>query len=189
MSDFRVFIGGSAGSIAPLISILSRLPANFSPGITLVIHSNEDSKSTMTDVIANNCPLTVVEVSDKGQFKSNTIHVAPSGYHLYVENKKHFSLSVDKKVHFSRPSIDVLFTSAAEVFKKHCIAILLSGANEDGAQGLLNIKKHGGLTIAQSPASAQVNKMPQTAIDKGAAIKVLSPKEISRLLLRFNDEY
>jgi len=189
MSDFSVFIGGSAGSIAPLISILSRLPANFSPSITLVIHSNEDSKSTVTDVIANNCPLTVIEISDKGHFKSNTVHVAPGGYHLYVENKKHFSLSIDKKIHFSRPSIDVLFTSAAEVFKNHCIAILLSGANGDGAEGLLNIKKHGGLTIAQSPASAQVDIMPQTAIDKGAAAKVLSPKEISHLLLRINDEY
>ena len=186
MSDFSVFIGGSAGSIAPLIAILSRLPANFRPGITLVIHSNEDSKSTMTEVIANNCPLAVIEVSDKGQFKSNTIHVAPSGYHLYVETKQHFSLSIDKKIHFSRPSIDVLFTSAAEAFKEHCVAILLSGANEDGAAGLLNIKNHGGFTIVQSPKSALVDIMPQTAIDKGAATKVLSPTEISHLLLQFN---
>jgi len=187
MSNFSVFIGGSAGSIAPLITILSRLPANFSPSITLVIHSNEDSKNAMTEVIANNCPLTVIEVRDKGQLKSNTVHIAPSGYHLYVENKQHFSLSIDKKIHFSRPSIDVLFTSAAEVFKEHCIAILLSGANEDGAAGLLNIKKYGGLTIAQSPASAQVDIMPQTAIDKGGAAKVLLPNEITHLLMQFND--
>lgn len=189
MSDFKVFIGGSAGSIAPLIAILSRLPADFSPTITLVIHSNENSRNTMTEVMANNCALTVIEVSDKELFKPNAIYVAPSGYHLYVENKKHFSLSIDKKIHFSRPSIDALFTSAAEVFKKHCIAILLSGANEDGAQGLLDIKKHGGLTIAQSPKSSQVDIMPQTAIDKGAATKVLSPSEINRLLLHFNEQH
>ncbi len=187
MSDFRVFIGGSAGSIAPISSILSSLPADFNMIITVVIHSSADSKTSMTEALANNCKLTVIEISDKEHPIPNTVYVAPSGYHLYAENNNQFSLSVDKKVHFSRPAIDVTFTSAAEVFGKYCIAILFSGANEDGAEGLLNVKRHGGLTIVQSPASSAVSIMPQSAIDNGAASKVLLPIEISDLLLKYND--
>jgi len=186
MSDFRVFIGGSAGSISPISTILSSLPADFNLIITVVIHSSADSKTSMTETLANNCILTVIEISDKEKPLPNTVYVAPSGYHLYAENNKLFSLSVDQKVHFSRPAIDVTFTSAAEIFGKHCIAILFSGANEDGSEGLLNVKLHGGLTIVQSPESSQVGIMPQSAIDNGAATKVLSPEEITDLLLKYN---
>jgi len=187
MPDFKVFIGGSAGSIAPILTILSSLPPDFNLIITLVIHSGTNSTTPMSEVLATKCALTVSEISDKDKLLPHTVYVAPSDYHVYVENKKHFSLSVDKKVHFSRPAIDLLFTSAAEVFGKHCIAILLSGANQDGAEGLLNIKRHGGLTIVQSPESSQMSIMPQSAIDNSAAIKVLSPLEISQLLLEYND--
>jgi len=187
MPDFKVFIGGSAGSITPILTILSSLPPDFNLIITLVIHSGTSNTTPMSEVLATNCTLTVHEISDKEKFIPHTVYVAPSGYHVYVENKKYFSLSVDKKVHYSRPAIDVLFTSAAEVFGKHCIAILLSGANQDGAEGLLNIKRHGGLTIVQSPESSLISIMPQSAIDNGAAVQVLSPIEISRLLLEYND--
>ncbi len=187
MSDYRVFIGGSAGSIAPIITILSSLPADFNLIITLVIHSGIDNDTSMSEALACHSALTVIEISDKEQSMPNTIYVAPSDYHLYVENKQHFSLSVDKKEHYSRPAINVTFSSAAEVFGEYCIAILLSGANEDGASGLLKVKRHGGLTIVQSPESSQVNIMPQSAINKGAATQVLSPIEISRLLLQYNN--
>jgi two-component system chemotaxis response regulator CheB len=187
MANFRVFIGGSAGSIAPITTILSSLPADFNLIITIVIHSSGINKSSIPDAITSCCPLTAIEISDKEVVKPNTIYVAPGGYHLYVENKNSYSLSVDKKEHYSRPSIDVLFTSAAEAFGKNCIAILLSGANEDGAEGLLNVKRHGGLTIVQSPESSQVSIMPHSAIENGAAIKVLSPSQISRLLLEYSD--
>ncbi len=187
MSDFRVFIGGSAGSITPITTILSSLPDDYNLIITLVIHSSGGTKTSMNEAIASNCALTVIEVSDKEIAKANTIYVAPGGYHLYVENKHSYSLSLDKKEHYSRPAIDLLFTSAAEVFGKYCIAILLSGASEDGTEGLLNIKHHGGLTIVQSPESSQVDIMPQSAIDNGAATKVLTPLEISRLLLEYHN--
>jgi len=187
MSNLRVFIGGSAGSIEPITTILSSLPADFSLIITLVIHSSGGTKTSMNEAITSNCALTVIEVSDKEIVKPNTIYVAPGGYHLYVENKNSYSLSLDKKEHYSRPAIDLLFTSAAEVFGKYCIAILLSGASEDGAEGLLNIKHHGGLTIVQSPESSKVDIMPQSAIDNGAATKILSPIEISRLLIEYNN--
>jgi len=186
MSDFRIFIGGSAGSIEPITTILSSLPADFNVIITLVIHSSSGTKTSMVEAIASNCALTVIEVTDKEIAKANTIYIAPGGYHLYIENKNSYSLSLDKKEHFSRPAIDLLFTSASEVFGKYCIAILLSGASEDGTEGLLNIKHHGGLTIAQSPESSKVDIMPKNAIDNGAATKVLSPIEISRLLLAYN---
>jgi two-component system chemotaxis response regulator CheB len=92
---------------------------------------------------------------------------------------------LDKKEHFSRPEIDLLFTSASEVFGKYCIAILLSGANGDGAEDLLDIKHHGGLTVVQSPESSKVDIMPQNAINNGTATKVLSPIEISHLRLEY----
>jgi len=187
MSDFKVFIGGSAGSIAPITSILSSLPADFNMIITIVIHSSIDSKTLLSETLANNCDVTVIEVSDKEKSIANNIYVAPSGYHLYVENSNNFSLSLDEKINFSRPAIDVLFTSAAEIFGKHCIAILLSGANDDGTEGLLKVKRHGGLTVVQSPESSQVSIMPQSAIDNDAVTKILSPKEISLLLLEYND--
>lgn len=187
MPSFSVFIGGSAGSISPIITILSSLPADFKLIITLVVHSSGCDKTSMPEALASSCALTVIEISDKERVKPNTIYVAPGGYHLYVENENSYSLSVDKKEHYSRPAIDVLFNSAAEVFGRQCIAILLSGANEDGAEGLLNVKRHGGLTIVQSPESSQVSIMPQNAIENGAATKVLSPIEISRLLLNYND--
>ena len=187
MSDFRVFIGGSAGSIAPIKTILSSLPTDFNLIITLIIHSSGDNNTSMIEAIASCCTLTVIEISDKEIVKPNTIYLAPGGYHLYVENINSYSLSVDKKEHYCRPAIDLLFTSAAETFGKHCIAILLSGANEDGTEGLLNVKRHGGLTIVQSPELSQVSIMPQIAIERGAATKVLSPKEISHLLLEYND--
>jgi len=186
MPDFRIFIGGSAGSISPITTILSSLPTDFNLIITVVIHSSGISKTSMSDAIASSCPLTVIEINDKEVVKPNTIYVAPGGYHLYVENRNSYSLSVDKKEHYSRPAIDLLFTSAAEIFGKHCIAILLSGANEDGAEGLLNVKRHGGLTIVQSPESSQVDIMPQSAIKNGAATKILSPTEISFLLLEYS---
>ena len=187
MSDYRVFIGGSAGSIAPVITILSSLPADFNLTITIVIHSGTDSKVSISEILANHSALTVIEIIDKEQFNPNTVYVAPSGYHLYVENKHHFSLSVDRKEYYSRPAINVTFSSAAETFGEYCIAILLSGANEDGAEGLLKVKRHGGITIAQSPKSSQVDIMPQSAIDNRAANKILSPKEIISLLLEYND--
>jgi len=187
MSDFRVYIGGSAGSIAPIITILSSLPADFNLIITLVIHSSSETKISMREAIASSCTLTVIEISDKEIAKPNTIYLAPGGYHVYVENKDSYALSIDKKEHYSRPAIDVLFTSAAETFGKYCIAILLSGANEDGTEGLLNVKRLGGLTIAQSPKSSQVSLMPQSAIARGAVNKILSPMEIGLLLLKYNN--
>jgi len=187
MSDFRVFIGGSAGSISPIATILSSLPIEFNLIITVLIHSSGDKSASMSKAIASLCALPVIEISDKETTKLNTIYVAPGDYHLYVENKNSYSLSKDKKEHYSRPAIDALFTSAAEVFEKDCIAILLSGANEDGAAGLLDVKRHGGLTIVQSPESSQVKIMPQSAINNSAAAKVLSPIEISRLLLDYNN--
>jgi len=187
MSDFRVFIGGSAGSIAPITTILSSLPVDFNLIITLVVHSSGGTKTSMREAIASNCRLTVTEISDKEIAKPNTVYLAPGGYHLYVENKNSYALSIDEKTHYSRPAIDVLFTSAAETYGKYCIAILLSGANEDGTEGLFNVKRHGGLTIVQSPESSQVSIMPQSAITRGVVNKILSPMEISQLLLEFNN--
>jgi len=99
MPNFRVFIGGSAGSISPITTILSSLPADFNLIITLVVHSSGGNKTSMPEALASSCALKVIEISDKDMVKPNTIYVAPGGYHLYVENENSYSLSVDKKEH------------------------------------------------------------------------------------------
>ncbi len=138
--------------------------------IVLVVHCSREQD------------LNVIEVTDKLEIHSGPVFFSPCGYHLMIEDDQRFSLSLDTKVNFSRPSIDVLFSSAAEIFANGCIGIILSGANNDGTEGLGQIKKNGGLTIAQCPDSSHVDVMPQNAIDKGVVDKICTPFEIATLL-------
>ncbi|KGJ93948.1 chemotaxis protein CheB [Colwellia psychrerythraea] len=178
-----VFIGGSAGSLAPITQILSNLPDNFYLPITMVIHRSTQSDASLIDHFSDLSKLKVIEVVDKQIITARTIFISPCEYHLQVENDHAFSLCLDGKIHFCRPAIDILFTTAAEVFGKKCIAILCSGSNVDGVSGLLKIKQLGGTTIVQSPQTAKVTVMPKSAIMRGAADMILSPEEILTYLL------
>jgi two-component system chemotaxis response regulator CheB len=130
------------------------------------------------------CQLTVKEADEKELIKPGCVYIAPANYHLLVERDKTLSLSVEAKVCYSRPSIDVLFETAAEVYLSGLIGIILTGANNDGTAGLKKIKEKGGLTIAQNPATAESALMPRSAIQGNAVDKILSLAEIASFLVQ-----
>jgi two-component system chemotaxis response regulator CheB len=159
-----VVIGGSAGSLEVALRIVAQLPSQTNAAIVLVLHRKYSPDSILAHIVAARTSLPVKEVEDKESLLPGTIYIAPPDYHLLLEDRQNFSLDSSEKVHYSRPSIDVTFESAAEIFGKEAIGILLSGANADGAAGLLKMKQGGGHTIVQDPASAEVNFMPQQAL-------------------------
>lgn len=168
-----VAIGGSAGSLEVVLKIVAQLPPQMTATVVLIMHRKSATDSILVNILSTRTTLPVKEVEDKETLLPGTIYIAPPDYHLLVEDKENFSLDSSEKVHYSRPSIDVTFESVAEIFGAGAIGILLSGANADGAAGLLTIKKGGGLTIVQEPASAEVGFMPQQAVILGAANVVI----------------
>jgi two-component system chemotaxis response regulator CheB len=179
-----VVIGCSAGGLEVLCKILPELPADFPWSVVVVSHTTADSTGLLAEVLRGCCRLPVADARDKAEVLHSAIHVAPAGYHLLIEKNKRFALTVDAKVCNSRPSIDVLFESAAEAFADRLVGVLLTGANEDGCRGMMAIKAEGGVTIAQCPATAFVDTMPQSAIKAGAVDHVLAPTAILGHLLR-----
>lgn len=165
-------IGGSAGSLEPLLQIIAAIPVHTTAAIVVVVHRKAGSDSILRDLLAAKTSLQVKEVEDKEPLLPAHIYLAPPDYHLLFENKQCFALDASEKVHYSRPSIDVTFESAAAVFGTAVIGVLLSGANADGAEGMAAIKKAGGHTLAQDPATAEVYYMPQQAILLDAAMEV-----------------
>lgn len=159
-----VLIGGSAGSLEVLSSILPKLNAIKTFAIVLILHRKSGEDSTLENLITLKTIIPLEKVEDKVLLKSGFIYVAPSDYHLLFEKNKQLSLDVSEKVNYSRPSIDVSFESAAVAFKSKCIAILLSGANSDGTEGLRSIQKAGGKVILQNPDNAIMPFMPQSAL-------------------------
>jgi len=177
-----VVIGGSAGSLEAIFKIVPQLPASMGAAFVIVLHRKNAVDSLLVDLLSTKTSMAVKEVEDKEKILANTIYIAPPDYHLLVENKQTFSLDGSEKIQYSRPSIDVSFQSAAEVFGANCIGVLLSGANADGADGLQTIAELGGFTIVQNPLSAEVDYMPKKAIEKGAPSAVLDPPFIAPLL-------
>lgn len=177
-----VVIGASSGGIKALGKILPTLPASYSIPIIIVIHLPEDKPSLLTEVFRNKVKLRVKEADEKEQIVGGTIYFAPPGYHLLVEKDKTFSLSNEGTVLFSRPSIDVLFESAADTYGQGLVGILLTGANEDGALGLKKIKEAGGLTLIQNPASAEEKRMPKSGLPYVLLENILSLKKIANFL-------
>lgn len=159
-----IVIGGSSGSIEVLLKLLPSLKAPLSLAIILVLHRKNSVESTMTELFSGRTSIPVKEVEDKDAVEPGTIYIAPADYHLLVEREREFSLDSSEKINFSRPSLDVTFESAAEVYGPSLVGIILSGANADGTNGLRAVKRAGGLTIAQNPATAQVAYMPEQAI-------------------------
>jgi two-component system chemotaxis response regulator CheB len=159
-----VVIGGSAGSLDVLLKLLPALQPIVSFTAIIVLHRKNSGDSTLEDLLAGRTTIPVREVEDKDSLKPGIIYVAPADYHLLIEKNLTFSLDDSEKVNYSRPSLDVTFESAADVYGDSLVGILLSGANSDGTNGLMAIKKAGGITIAQKPETAQSAFMPQQAI-------------------------
>lgn len=183
MSEFDIcVIGGSWGGLQALDVILSSLPASLGFAVAVVQHRSADAPdSGLPAYYAPRSALKVQSVEDKDAIEPGRVYIAPPDYHLLVE-MGYFSLSVDAAVQYSRPSIDVLFESAADTYKDRAIGVLLTGANEDGAAGLARMRDAGALTIVQDPETAARKTMPQAAIDAGGAREVLTLESIAERL-------
>ena len=159
-----IVIGVSSGGMNALKIIFSILPADFCLPIIIVQHVGPHSDSQWIQIFNSKSPLQIKEADEKEKIEKGTIYIAPPNYHLLIEKNKTFSLTIDERVNFARPSIDVLFESAAEAYKKALIGIILTGANHDGAKGLKRIKDYGGLALIQDPETAESGYMPRSAI-------------------------
>jgi len=179
-----VVIGVSAGGIEALKVILTPLPASFPLPIAIVQHRDERSDDFLAEYLNRLSALAVSEAEDKEPLCAGHAYLAPAGHHLLLESDRSFSLSVDPRVNYSCPSIDVLFESAADAFEESLIGIVLTGANADGAQGLKAIKARGGLTIVQDPQTAQAAAMPRAALAATAVDYLVDLSEIAPLLLQ-----
>jgi two-component system chemotaxis response regulator CheB len=177
-----VVIGGSAGGIEVLNVLLGALPADFAPAVMIVTHLPPDPPSYLVDAFAHRCALPVLEPDAGERIMPGRVHIAPPGYHMLVEVDRTVALSTDAAVRFSRPSIDVLFESAAAVYGERLLALLLSGANDDGAQGLKRVRAFGGTAWVQAPGTAASPEMPRAAIERGVADFIYTPETMARRL-------
>jgi two-component system chemotaxis response regulator CheB len=177
-----VVIGASAGALEALSAILPLLPTDYGLPLMIVVHVPPDKKSVLAELFQAKCGIEVREAEDKEPIRGGTAYFAPPDYHLLVETDKSLSLSNDEPVFFSRPSIDVLFESAADAYGPSLIAIVLTGANQDGAKGLRAVAEAGGAAIVQSPDGAYASAMPEAAIAECPGAQVLSLKQIAAYL-------
>ncbi|CAI8785532.1 MULTISPECIES: chemotaxis protein CheB [Pseudomonas] len=178
-----IVIGASAGGVEALFNILGPLREGFVLPIIVVLHLPDERRSQLAEVFARRVALPVLEALDKTPVEPGTLYFAAPGYHLSVEQDRSFSLSQEDRVHHSRPAIDYLFESAADAYGPTLAAVLLTGANQDGARGLSQVKQRGGLTIVQDPDDAQVATMPQAALDTLQPDHILPIHGIGRLLV------
>lgn len=177
-----IAIGGSAGSLQAVLKILEFTKPDFLIPVLLVIHRNPAYPSNLEELLSVRTQFHSREVEEKDMIKPGYIYICPADYHVLIEKDHSFSLDDSEKVNFSRPSIDVVFKSASDVFKEKLLCILLSGANADGAEGLRYAKKNNAIVIIQDPEEAQVPVMPQEAIKRFKADHVLDTNEITGYL-------
>lgn len=177
-----IVIGASAGGLYALSDLLQFLPQDFCLPLIIVQHRSKDSGALLEEVLQSKCRLTVKQADEKERVAAGFVYVAPPNYHLLVEHDRTFSLSADMLVGFSRPSIDVLFESAAEVYRERLIGVVLTGSNSDGARGVRTIHAAQGVTIAQDPQEAQFPPMPQAAIQTGCVRHQLTLASIGKFL-------
>jgi two-component system chemotaxis response regulator CheB len=172
-----VVVGTSWGGLAALRTLVAGLPKEFTMAVTLVQHRHKDSDHLLRVLLQERSSLEVCEVEDKMPIEHGRVYVAPPDYHTLVE-RGHFSLSTEAPVRYSRPSIDVTFTSAADSYAHRTVGIVLTGANADGSEGLRRISDRGGMAIVQDPATAESKVMPEAARGKVPRAKVMPLEEI-----------
>ena len=179
-----IVIGTSAGGLHAVSAILDEFPADYPIPVIIVQHRSKDQRELLEEVLQSKCKIRIKQADEKEKIESGCVYIAPPDYHLLVESDETFSLSADEPVRFSRPSIDVLFETAAAVFKNALIGIILTGASNDGSSGIVAIKKNGGLTIAQNPAEAQFPFMPKSSIETKEINYVWTLSDIRNFLLK-----
>jgi len=180
-----IVIGCSLGGMHALQTILSQLPKDFCTPIVVAQHRHKKSNEGLPEYFRRATQFKVVDAEDKQWIRPSHVYLAPADYHLLVDRdgeRGELHLSVDEAVRFSRPSIDVLFESAADAFGREVLAVVLTGANEDGAHGAKRIKSRGGMVVAQDPATAEAPQMPQAAIDEVKVDRILPLDKIASFL-------
>ena len=176
-------IGTSAGGYQALSIVLESIPADYALPIIVVQHRAKDSHDLFEEILQRRCKITVKQADEKESVLGGVVYTAPPDYHLLIEMNRTFSLSLDPLVKFSRPAIDVLFEAAAYAYAEKLVGIVLTGSNSDGADGMVAIRKRGGLTIAQDPAEAEFSLMPQASIDTRQVTHVWTLRRIRDFLL------
>jgi two-component system chemotaxis response regulator CheB len=181
-----IVIGGSAGALEALGSLLPALPSGFPAPVFIVLHLPRDTPSMLVEIFAAKCALPVTEAEDKEPVRPGTVYFAPPDYHLLIEQGPYLALSVDDPVNLSRPSIDVLFESAADVYGASLLGIILSGASADGTAGLAAVRSAGGLAMIQDPQSAAMPFMTTSALQRCPADCALALDQMAALLRRID---
>src|SRR5215212_90092 len=177
-----IVVGCSLGRMRALEIVLGALPKTFAVPIAVVQHRHKASNEGLPAFLRKTSKLRVVDVDDKLWIRSGTVYLAPADYHLLVERGT-FSLSVDDRVSYSRPSIDVLFESAADAYRDKVAGVVLTGSNSDGARGAKRIKTRGGFLVVQEPKTAEAPEMPQAAIDAARVDRILPLERIGPFLV------
>ncbi|KAF1004227.1 MAG: Chemotaxis response regulator protein-glutamate methylesterase of group 2 operon [Luteibacter sp.] len=164
-----IAMGCSAGGLLALERVLPGLDPRLPVPVVICCHTGSPDVSLLVELLQHHCPLPVAEARERAAIDPGTVYVAPTGYHLLVESDAHFSLNVDAKVAYSRPSIDVLFETAAAAWQGGLVAVLMTGANSDGAHGLKAVRDAGGYAVIQDPSSAEVDVMPLAGLEVAGA--------------------
>jgi len=179
-----IVIGGSSGGMSALRTLLSALPGDFPLPIIIVQHVGPDSGTLWISNLDKASKLKVKEADEKEKIEKGTVYTAPANYHLLIEKDCTFSLSADKRVSYARPSIDILFDSAAQAYGSGLIGVILTGSNHDGTAGLKKVKQRGGLSIVQDPDTAESSYMPASAMANVEVDYVLPLERLGELLIK-----
>lgn len=175
-------IAGSAGSLNVLLQVLPDLNVAIAFPIIIIVHRRHGADSLLPALLSARTGLIVKEADEKEKILPGTIYIAPSDYHLLIEHDETFSLDYSEKINYSRPSIDVTFQTAAEVYKTGLHCLLLSGSNADGVNGMKTVKAWGGMALIQDPESAQVSYMPEQAKQQVAIDRILAVEDIAEFI-------
>jgi two-component system chemotaxis response regulator CheB len=182
VADQLLVIGGSAGSLEVLLHVLPKLKADLKHAIIIVLHRKNSTQTSLADLLYAKTKRNVKEADDKEKIQQGMIYLAPADYHLLVEQDRSLAMDDSEKVNYSRPSIDVTFETAAEVYANKLTCLLLSGANNDGTEGVKHVKTKGGKVWIQNPSSAEVSQMPRNALATISADAVLDKNEMAKLI-------
>jgi len=186
MNYEAIVIGVSSGGMNAMKVMFSILPKDFNIPIIIVQHLSPRSENQWIKLLNNKSNLFIKEADEKEIIEPGNIYIAPANYHLLIETNKTFSLTIDERVNFARPSIDVLFESAAEAYKNKLIGVILTGSSNDGTKGIKRIQECGGLTIVQNPETSESAYMPTSAIAAIHPDYILSLEEIINLLINID---
>ena len=179
-----VVVGASTGGVSALKTLLGSLPVDFPVPVLIVTHIAPFSDDGLAVLLDTQCAIRVKEADEQENIVAGTVYLAPANYHLLVERSGTLAFSIDPPVNFARPSVDVLFETAAEVYGSALIGIILTGAGNDGSKGLLKIKESGGVTIVQDPADAELGSMPRNALQLLEADHLVRLTDMPGLLMQ-----